>query len=420
MTSTHPPDLAALIGIDWADTHHDISLQATDGSPVESRRIAHTPAALAEWLAGLSRRFGGRPVGVAVETSRGPLIHALLEQAFIVLYPVNPRSLKRFRQAFTPSGAKDDASDADLLRDLLAKHRDRLPAWRPDTPATRALQRLTQQRRSLVDQGTQFTQQLTAVLKEYFPQALDWCGELRDPLAGDFLRRWPTLEALQRARPQTVRRFYHAHHCRGAARIDARIEAIRHAVPLTRDPAILAPAVLLVQALVAQLAALRESVARFDAEIAERFAAHEDAPLFAALPGSGEVLAPRILVAFGTDRSRFPAAQDVQEATGIAPVTVRSGNQTAVHRRWAAPTFTRQTFHEFARQSIHRCAWARAYYETQRARGKSHHTALRALAFKWIRILWACWYHRTPYDDAAYTRALQRRGSPLAARIAAA
>lgn len=418
MTSTDAPELAAVIGIDWADTHHDISLQATDGPSVESRRIAHTPAALAEWLAGLGVRFGGRPLGVAVETSRGPLIHALLEHAFIVLYPVNPRSLKQFRQAFTPSGAKDDAPDADLLRELLTKHRDRLRAWCPDTPATRALQRLTEQRRTLVDQGTKFTQHLTAVLKEYFPHALDWVGDLGDTLAGDFLRQWPTLEALQRARPHTVRRFYHAHHCRGAARIEARIEAIRHAVPLTRDPAILAPAVLMVQALVDQLAAVRGSVARFDAEIAEQFAAHEDAPLFAQLPGSGEALAPRLLAAFGTDRTRFPTARDMQEASGIAPVTLRSGNQISVHWRWAVPTFTRQTFHEFARQSIHRCAWAHAYYVTQRERGKSSNAAFRALAFKWIRILWACWYHRIPYDDARYTRALLKRGSPLAARLA--
>lgn len=227
MTSSDTPTLAAVIGIDWADRHHDISLQATDGTPVESRRIAHTPAALAEWLADLGARFGGRPLGVAVETSRGPLIHALLEHAFIVLYPVNPRSLKRFREAFTPSGAKDDAPDADLLRELLATHRDRLQAWWPDTPATRALQRLTRQRRTLVNQGTQLTQHLTAVLKEYFPHVLDWVGDLKDPLAGDFLRKWPTLEALQRARPDTVRQFYQAHHCRGAARIEARIEAIR-------------------------------------------------------------------------------------------------------------------------------------------------------------------------------------------------
>lgn len=190
-------------------------------------------------------------------------------------------------------------------------------------------------------------------------------------------------------------------------------------MPLTRDAAIIAPAVLMVQALVDQLGAVRGSVARFDAEIADRFAAHEDAALFAAFPGSGEVTAPRLLAAFGTDRTRFPTAQTMQEASGIAPVTLRSGNQISVHWRWAAPTFTRQTFHEFARQSIHHCAWAHAYYVTQRERGQSAQAAFRALAFKWIRILWACWYHRTPYDDARYTRALLKRGSPLAARLAA-
>jgi transposase len=411
------PPLAAVIGIDWADQHHDIALQTHDGAPIERHRLAHTPDAISAWLAGLRARFGTRPVGIAVETSRGPLLHALLDADSVVLYPVNPRSLKRFRETFAPSGAKDDPSDADLLRELLAKHRDRLRPWVPDALEVRALRRLVENRRTMVDLRTTLTQQLTAALKDYYPQALAWAGaDLSAPLACDFLRQWPTLEAVQRVRPARLRAFYVAHNCRRPHVIAARLEAIRQATPLTRDPAIIETGALLVQTLAQQLHTLGDSINRFDTEIARRFAAQDDAALFRALPGSGAALAPRLLVIFGTDRTRFAHAADVQQMSGIAPVLERSGNSRFVHWRWSAPTFIRQTFHEFANQSIQRSTWARAYYALQRSRGKGHHAAVRALAFKWIRIIWRCWHDRTPYDEARYERALHQRGSPLLKR----
>ena len=118
--------------------------------------------------------------------------------------------------------------------------------------------------------------------------------------------------------------------------------------------------------------------------------------------------------AFGTDRTRFPSAAAVQQCTGIAPVTIRSGHHCQVRWRWGTSAFLRQTFHEFAQYSIPHTEWARAFYHRQRQRGKTHQAAVRALAFKWIRILWRCWQDRTPYDDARYMRALAERGSPLA------
>jgi transposase len=413
--------LAAVIGLDWADRHHDVALQVAGSATVETRRLAHDPTTLGTWLAELARRFAGRPVGIAVETSRGPLVHALLEAPFVVLYPVNPRSLQRFREAFAPSGAKADAPDARLLLELLSKHRDALRPWAPDDPATRALRALVERRRQAVALQTQLTLQLQAALKNYFPQALDWAGtDLTRPMALAFLTRWPTLAAVQRARPATLRQFYRQHRCRSAARIAERLAQIATATPLTTDAAVIEPSVLYVRLLVGQLAALGPQLAAFDAAIAAAFAAHPDAALFQTLPGAGAALAPRLLVAFGTDRSRFATAADVQRLVGIAPVTVRSGRSCHVHWRWAVPTFLRQTFHEFAHHSVLHCAWARAFYANQRARGHSHHAAVRALAFKWIRILWRCWMDRTPYDDARYVRALAQRGSPIAATLATA
>lgn len=411
--------LAAIIGIDWADQKHDISLQVTGASKVEGHQLKHTPDAIAEWVNSLRHRFQGQPVGIAIETSRGPLVHALLDYDFIVLYPVNPRSLKRFREVFYPSGAKDDVPDARLLRELLEKHRDRLHAWKPDDEATRALRRLVQNRRDAVDLGTRLSQQLRSALKEYFPQAIHWAGdELTSLLACDFLLEWPTLEALQRARPNTIRKFYYAHNCRRPDLIEQRIQEIKDATPLTRDRAIIETSVLLVQTLARQLKTLAPSIDRFNKEIARRFDEHQDADLFRNLPGSGTALAPRLLALFGSDRSRWESPEDLQKLTGIAPVTERSGKQHWVHWRWHAPTFQRQTVHEFAHHSIQYSSWAKAYYDLQRERGNDHQKAVRALAFKWLRILWSCWKHRCSYDEARYIRSLIHRGSPLAARLA--
>lgn len=414
-------ELVALIGIDWADDHHDIALHVVGTDVVEHARLTHSPEALSGWLGELRARFAGQHLGIAVETSRGALVHALLEAEFVVLYPINPHSLQSFRKTFAPSGAKDDVPDADLLCEMLVKHRARLRAWVPDDPATRALRRLVENRRKSVNLQTKLTQQLTAALKEYFPQALDWAGEdLATPLACDFLLRWPTLDAVQRARPSTVRHFYTAHRCRRRERIAERVTAIRHATPLTRDPAIIEPSVLLVQLLARQLKTLAPSIARLERDIAQRFATHEDAALFSALPGSGKALAPRLLVLFGTDRTRFPHPTDVQQYSGTAPVLERSGHRSTVRWRRAAPTFMRQTVHEFAHHSIRHSAWARAFYAEQRARGKGHQAATRALAFKWLRIIWRCWQDRIPYDEARYTQCLIQRGSLIASRLVAA
>ena len=412
-------EVAVVVGIDWADDHHDVSLQLSGGGAVERRRLSHTPEALATWVAQLRQRIGPTGViAVAVETSRGPLVHALLDHVGLVLYPINPQSLKRFREAFAPSGAKADQPDADLLRELLATHRDRLRAWVPDDEATRALRRLVEHRRTTVDMRTRLIQQLTAVLKDYFPQALSWAGDdLASPLARAFLRQWPTLDAVQRARPTTLRRFYTTHHCRRPALIEQRLTEMETAVPLTRDPAVIAPSVALVQMLVGQLDALAPSLEQFDTAIAAQFAQHADADLFKSLPGSGAALAPRLLVAFGTDRTRFRSAAEFQQYSGIAPVTKQSGRSRVVHWRWAASRFVRQSLQEFAGQSIRFSTWARAFYAQQRARGKTHHAAVRALAFKWIRILWRCWRDRQRYNETHYLHALHRSGSPLAAQL---
>jgi Transposase IS116/IS110/IS902 family len=126
------------------------------------------------------------------------------------------------------------------------------------------------------------------------------------------------------------------------------------------------------------------------------------------------------MVALGTQRDRYASAGNLQSFSGIAPVKEASGHTQWVHFRWACPKFLRQTFHEWAACSIAQCEWAKAYYEQQKARGKPHHVAVRALAFKWMRILYRCWKDRQPYREEIYLASLAKRRTAMVAALAKA
>lgn len=406
-------EFAAFVGIDWADQKHDICLSLPDSAVREQSVIEHRPAAIEAWARGLRERFRGAPVAVCIELTQGPIVSALLEHDFFVLFPVNPSTLARYRRAFTTSRAKDDPSDAEVAVDILTRHRDKLTRLHQEAPAMRMLRRLVEGRRDLVQDRVRLTNRITHLLKEYFPQVLQWFRDKDTDVFADFLERWPTLLAVQRARPDTVVAFFHAHNVRKQATIDKRVGAIRAERPLTSDAAVIEPCRLMVTSLLPQLRALSAAIAAVDAEIAKLFAALPDHKLFAALPGAGPVFAARLLAAFGERRERFPNAAALQMLTGIAPVTERSGNKHWVHWRWACPKFLRQSFVEWSAETVARSFWARAFYESHRAKGASRNATIRALAFKWIRILFRCWVDRTPYDESRYLLALQKRQSPI-------
>lgn len=412
------PEFVAFIGIDWADAEHDVCLQPVNASKREFSVIVHRPEAIEAWAQELKLRFQGGSIAVCLELTKGPLVSALLKYDFLVLFPVNPSTLAKYRQAFTPSHAKDDPTDAELQLELLLHHPDKLKRLEPPSLAMRTLQHLVEQRRGLVDDKRRITNQLTSALKEYFPQVLEWFQEHDTALFCDFLERWPTLKQVKHARKATLETFFSEHNVRYPQVIEKRIGAIKTALALTQDPAVIVPHQLLVQALVDQLRVSLKAIARFDAEIATVTQSLPDYALFRALPGAGPAYAPRLLAAFGERRDRYQNAAAVQKYSGIAPVTERSGKKHWVHWRLQCPRFLRQTFVEWAAETIPRSFWAGAYYQQQRAKGCSHQVALRALAFKWIRILYRCWQTRIPYDESTYLNALKRRGSPLLNSIA--
>src|SRR5215475_442365 len=205
---------AALLAVDWADQKHAWSLQDANSRTREHGEVCHMPEAVETWVAQMNQRFVGRPIAVAVEQSRGALVFMLSKYEQLHIFPVPPAMTANLRKAFYSSGAKTDPADADLLLDLLQRHREKLRRLSPDTEATRLIQNLVEERRKLVDEKTAQSNRLEAHLKIFFPQIPRWFDDVGSPLVCALLERWPTLEALQKAGPATLRSFFRKHHCR--------------------------------------------------------------------------------------------------------------------------------------------------------------------------------------------------------------
>ena len=419
MNTLDTTSFTAFIGIDWADAKHDICIQSADSDEREFDVIPHQVERIDEWAHTMRQRFG-YPIAVAVELSKGPIVYALQKHDCFVVFPVNPSTLAKYREAFQPSRAKDDPTDAELAVDLILRHHERFKPLQPQSVEIRMLASLVEQRRNLVADKIRTTNRLRVALKQYYPQMLEWFDHIDTPLFCDFLTRWPTLLQVKRARKSTLRKFFHAHNMRFEHVVERRLDAIKTATPLTLDAAVVVPHRLQALVYVEQLRVMLNAIKQFDIEIENVAQQHEDYTLFTALPGAGPSLAPRLLVAFGEQRERYKSAADLQKYSGVAPVTERSGKKHWVHWRWQCPIFLRQTFVEWAAQTINKSFWAGEYYRQQREKGSTYQAAVRALAFKWIRIIYRCWQTRTPYDEVVYLKALERRGSPLltAAKVA--
>lgn len=411
-TSIATQEFTAYIGLDWANAKHDVCIQGADSDRRDSGKFQHTAAHIDQWAHEIHGRFGGT-IAVALELTKGPIVYALQKYDFFVLFSINPSMLAKYREAFQPSGAKCDRTDAAIALDLLVRHRDKLTPLQPQSAPMRTLHCMVEQRRRLVGDVGCCTNRLCDALKQYYPQALEWFPQRDSIVFCDFLVRWPTLARVKLARKATLEAFLNEHNVRGAKRVEERIAAIKAAVPFTNDSAVIAAYQLLTLALVDQLRAVLLAIDRFDEQIAAIAPTLPDYALFSALPGAGSVLAPRLLVAFGEQRARFHSASEFQQYCGVAPVFDGSGNKFWVHWRWQCSKFLRQTMVEWSAQTITRSFWAGAYYRQQRDKGSSHQVAVRALAYKWIRVLYRCWQTRTPYDESVYLNALRLHGSPL-------
>lgn len=339
--------------------------------------VEHTPEALDIWLSELHQKVKGR-IAIALELKKGPVVYALQKYPFVTVFPVHALSLARYRQTFWPSGAKDDPQDAELALELMLHYPKKIKAIEPDNADIRLLQQLVEQRRLLVEDKRRFVNRLINTLKQYYPQPLEWLSHRRSLLLCELIIRWPTLQQLKRARRDTIRNFLNAKGGRATALTEQRVASIDNAIPLTTDPSVIEANALMATALTTQIKVASEIIKTYAERIETLFDTLPDAGLFKPLPGMG----PCMLAALGDNRNRFSSAEEIQNYAGIAPVTERSGQKSWVHWRWQCAKFVRQTFVEWAAKTVTSSYWAKLYYQGQREKGKSHQSAIRALAFK--------------------------------------
>src|SRR5438034_3353636 len=338
MPTTHRYDL--VIGLDRSDRKADLNLIDTRTGNAQKQSVATSPEDLHDWLARLRQDHPQASVAICLEQPAANLILFLETYSWITLYAINPISLQKFRETFVTSRAKDDGKDAEYLAQLLLSHLDKLKAWQPDDSQTRQLQHLVSHRRAVVDERTGLTNRLKALLKQYFPQALDLCGEdLWRPLATAFLLKWPTLQSLKKAREESLKQFYYLQGSRSQKLIEQRLERIGKAVPLSDEIALLQSYTLRVQLICKELQLLLKTIQQFEEQIAKVFQQHSDREIFQALPGAGPVLAPRLLASMGSERERFARPENLQCFSGVAPVTQQSGGKCHIHHRYLCPKF---------------------------------------------------------------------------------
>jgi len=406
-------DFELLIGVDWADKKHDICEYDVGSHHYQFAVIPHTPDAIQGWLLSLQERYPGKRFAIACELTKGPLINALQAFEEVVIYPLNPSMVARYRKAFASSGSKSDPVDAKIQVEILQYHRDKLTPLKPQSDTVRELNQLVLFRRKLVEDRVSLSNKITGILKQYYPQPLLWFKEKDSVIFCDFLMRWTTLDQAQTARKATLISFFAKHNSHYPDVNELRIKQLKAATPLTRDEAIIRPNALMIRLLLPQLKQLLLAIKTLDEEIKALYNQHDDHIIFDSLPGAGPCYAPRLLAAFGEDRARYPSASDIQKYAGIAPVIEASGQKAWIHWRYHCPKFLRQSLVEWAGQTVRYSYWAKAFYEQQIGKGKSHNVAIRALTFKWIRIVWRCWQDRKTYDESTYLKALKMKGSPL-------
>jgi transposase len=390
------------VGLDWADTDHDVEVLDEAGQRVGARRFAHSHDGLNELKAFLLS-IADEPEHLAciVETNHGLLITFLLE-AGIPVYPVNPKMANQLRKA---AGAKTDQIDAHLLAKIGRLELGELHRLEPDSPTVAELKTLTRDQDALIQTQTRLVNQLTACLKEYYPAALHLFAKLQQRSALVFLQAYPTPQVAQAASVEAITATLRTGKHTNPRQLAPKIAAELHRPQLVASEVIVRAKSRLMLSLVKQLLVVIEEIASYDEAIRSLFLSHDDHELWSSLPRAGKRLAPRLLAEWGEDRRRYAEAGSVQQLSGTAPMPFQSGHYAKAHKRFACVKPLRNVLQQFAWQSTRQEAWALAYYRRKRAQGKTHSMALRALANVWVRIIYAMWLTHTSYQTATFEAA---------------
>jgi len=407
------PPFDLIVSLDRSDKSAAVAvLDLSDPLQLQESEVSTDPAELDAWWQSIRRAHPQARIAVAFEQPAPNLVAFFATRKPAVIYALNPSATFSYRNALTVSHARNDPSDARSQAQFVAHAWAQLLPWQAPRAQITQLERLTLNRRKLVNQRTSLTNRLQATLKRYYPQALDIMHEhLWRPMNLAFLRRWPQPAKLRRARVRSLRDFFHQHGSRSQKCWQERQAVIENLVELGEvNPA----DELEVAVLLDQIEVLNAGIKKHEKAIAEILEQEgEKAARIVALPGAGPIYAPRLHVAMEKYAPNCDSPEELAAAVGVAPVTDQSGKMRKVYRRLRCDAFTRQSWVEWAKESWKHSVWAEAFYRQREARGDRFNTIMRALAYKWIRILWRCWQDGVAYDEIKYLKALRAKGSPL-------
>lgn len=399
-----------IIGIDWADQKHDLAIFSN--GETESKQISSKPKTLHNFFLDLCEKNKWQKVAVIIEKNSNMIMHILSSISRIDIYAVHPNTAASYRDTFCPSGVKTDELDALSLLDLFLKHPEKVRRYQT-RQNTDTLNLYCQKRRSLVDDRKKIGNQLTATLKKSYPVILEIFkgNSIHTPIVLNFLKKWPDIESVKNTNTRTIKKYF-AKKSTKISKTEKRLELIKEAENFLDDK-LLDFYKMEIEGLVLRLEKLSEIINKYDEKITELYKDNEDYEIFNSLHGAGEALGPRIMAFFGNDREKFLSADEAAIRSEIAPVKIQSGKSEIIRRRYLCNKFLQQTFVEFAMGSLKKSLWAKAYYEMAKKRGKGHNEILRSLAFKWIRIIYACWKNHQIYDEKKHIEHMAKQRSPI-------
>jgi transposase len=392
------------IGDDWAEAHHDIEILDEEGRRLARRRLPEGVEGLAA-LHGLvadhlAEDAEADQVVVGIETDRGPWVGALIAAGYTV-YAVNPLQAARYRERHGTSGAKSDPGDAHVLAELVRLDRAHHRPVAGDSDVAEHVKVLTRTHQSMIWSRQRQANALRSMLREFYPAALAAFGDElagRDALA--ILAIAPSPEAGRRlSQAKIAATLRRAGRQRNADTAAERIQAALRTPQLKAHPGVVGAYTAAVRSLVAVLAELVTQTEVLQAEVEAGFGRHPDAEIYLSQPGLGPVLSARVLAEFGDDPHRYADPKARKNYSGMAPITRASGTRRIVLARYARNRRLADALYHQAFTALTASPGARAYYDRQRARGATHHQALRALANRLVGILHGCLRHHTRYDE---------------------
>jgi len=394
-------------GFDWARTHHAVLIVNSNGEIVADFEFEHTSEG---WQRFVQQTAPWPDLAVAIETSQGAAVDQLLQLGYQV-YPVNPVASESYRKRKAPSGTKTDHLDAWGLADALRVDGQGWKPLEPMDPLTQQLHLLCQDEVKLIEQRTMLVNQLQQALLEYYPAALQAFDDWTASFAWDFLVQFPTPEALVKAGPRRWQKFLHSHKLWRPETAQRRLAIFAQADKLKASDPIVAAKSQLALSLCQLLRTLEQQLKQYRQQIQTLFRNHPHHDLFGSLPGAGEVLAPRLLAAVGSDPARYGTHQVLQCLAGTAPVNYQSGQINRTRMRRACDKFMRHTVHLWADCFRRASAWGQTYYNQKRKQGMSHSCALRCLGQRLLKILFRMLTDRKPYDAELHALNQQKHGS---------